>query len=219
MLKILIPNKKKENTMKNIMKLILPIIALTLLGATNAWSNDTTNVKNSFGYADVAAGVAIDKKDSSIDYTIIGSLGIGYRMQHNHCGCDLSLSFNELINNINFDAIINKDNAKTKFDHAEQFQGKALGLYYITPNAISQIYLGLGVSLANNSFINSVSKIIFIAPEMVVGKQYQNNNGKNRFFQAEISMPKASYLSFQDATKFELASPYPALRLSYGLGF
>ncbi len=116
--------------------------------------------------------------------------GVGYREQWNHHGLDTHLQLATVV-------------------HATVLKGSMHYLYYLKPNLASQTYVGGGASVGG-LFVKHHDKALF-SPEFVVGKQYINEAGDKRFFQAQTSWP--TFASNKNPVYF------PMVVLSYGFMF
>lgn len=166
-------------------KLAAMIGCLTLVSLGSISAEEAPEViQNDMGYASMGLGPF----PLPIPY-----LGIGYRLQRNHHGADVSLKSATVI-------------------HVTQLKGSALYHYYFSPNLSSQMYAGLGVGVSG-VFSKRKDYRTYISPEFVVGKQYLNEVGGKRFFQAEVSWPTFDIRKPKDNTLV------PLVVLSYGIGF
>lgn len=120
-------------------------------------------------------------------------LGLGGRYQNGHNGIDGSLQF------ISFGAGFTL--LKENIDY----------LYYFKPNLKSQFYAGAGVSATE---IFSHGKVhTSLSPQFIVGKQYTNEAGAVRYFQAQIDPV------FIETRHFGRAHVIPCVVISYGMCF
>jgi hypothetical protein len=77
-------------------------------------------------------------------------------------------------------------------------------LYYFKPNLDSQWYIGAGAGLTQPfSSLSARRPAVYVSPQLVVGKQYANEHGSLRHFQAEISW----------------LDEFPVAVISYGISF
>ena len=121
---------------------------------------------------------------------LVPVFGIGCREQWGHHGLDSQAQVATII-------------------EATSVRGTTRYLYYFKPNLASQFYVGGGVSVGGLIAKHGKSKSL-LSPNFVVGKQYKNEAGDKRFFQAETSWPTVT----QDKTLY-----YPLVVLSYGFMF
>jgi hypothetical protein len=123
------------------------------------------------------------------------TFGLGLRTQTNHHGFDLSLQAATLV-------------------EITQLKASALYQHYFKPNLASQFYVGGGIGTSVLFFDDT---FFLLSPELVFGKQYQNEAQDTRFFQAQISFPTLNltrhYHYHDDLLLF------PAVVLTYGIGF
>jgi hypothetical protein len=159
----------------------------------------------SFAFADEGSEVASMMKAPASDFEVpvveasygyycvgIGPLpfpaplvGVGGRYQYGHHGFDGSLQASSLL----FFNVV-KVNANY--------------LYYFKPNLDSQWYIGAGVGLTQPfSALIARRPGPYVSPQLVVGKQYTNERGNPRHFQAEISW----------------LDEFPVAVISYGISF
>lgn len=94
-------------------------------------------------------------------------------------------------------------------------------LYYFTPNLASQLYAGAGVSLTQ-FFQHGTSAQI--AAQFVVGKEYTNDTGAQRFFEAQIDFPTAHFDNVKHVKHNKLhwdshSATTPLVVVSYGIRF
>lgn len=117
--------------------------------------------------------------------------GVGYREQWNHHGLDNHLQVATIV-------------------QATVLKGSTHYLYYFKPNLASQFYVGGGASVGGLFVKHGRDKFI-VSPDLVVGKQYTNEAGEKRFFQAQTSWP-----TFTQTGK---SMYFPMVVLSYGFMF
>ncbi len=151
-------------------------------------------VEQQFGYASLGLG----------PFPLpLPAFGIGYRTQKNHHGFDLSLQAATVV-------------------AATELKVAALYHYYWKPCLLSQSYVGIGAAPA--VVLGGGCHLAAISPEFVMGKQYQNENGDRRFFQAEVSFPTFSLdrddcFSLHHHKRKIHSFFFPLVVLSYGIGF
>lgn len=169
--------------------------------------SDSCCVENSFGYLNIGVGPLP---------MLFPSFGIGYKAQKNHHGFDVSGSI-----------------AKTRFDTTGRVS--ALYNYFFLPNLQSQFYAGLGVGMKGVHLDKSSDEDkchVAVYPEIVFGKQYQNDTCCQRFFQVQIGFPSFAFDKFAKKTwkdredgagiyyPVHYATSYvPEVIFSYGIGF
>lgn len=150
---------------------------------------------------------------SSIGYFSIGvgplpvplpNFGLGYRFQRNHHGFDLSLQAATIV-------AVTQAKVSLLYD------------YYFKPNLNSQFYMGLGAS-ASGLFENKKhwkKTTGSFSPELMFGKQYQNEAKDLRFLQLQISFPTFSIKKFPERkfTGKHHILYMPLVVLSYGICF
>lgn len=128
-------------------------------------------------------------------YFINPAAGIGYRMQSGHQGFDFS--------------------ARVSIGLLAQAKTSIIYLYYPTPYAESQYYLGIGASaLYINVYgiaFSSTSSSYGCAAELLFGKEYWNDQDKRRFLQLQVGFPT---LYFSSSMSSKGLIPIPIL--SYG---
>jgi hypothetical protein len=117
--------------------------------------------------------------------------GVGYREQWGHHGLDNHLQVATVV-------------------QATALKGSSHYLYYFKPNLASQFYVGGGASVGGVFIKHGRDKFI-VSPDLVVGKQYKNEAGDKRFFQAQTSWP-----TFTQTGK---VTYFPIVVLSYGFMF
>ena len=130
---------------------------------------------------------------------LVPSFSAGYRTQEGHHGADLSIYGSTLV-------------------FITELKTSALYHYYFKPNLCSQFYIGGGFGM--NAFLDKKFRPVFgkdthvyLSPEFVFGKQYINEAGDTRFFQAQISWP--TFPSDGHHRPFYM----PLVVFSYGIGF
>lgn len=134
--------------------------------------------------------------------------GFGFRHQKNKWGYDLNFDLSTIY-------------------YVTQVKITPSVLYYNKPNLSSQFYSGLGLA-TGCLFTNKIShdwdfsenSAFIIAPELIFGKKYKNENGSDRFFQVNIDWPT---YSFQKLTSEGWAHSnilyVPVVYLKYGVAF
>jgi hypothetical protein len=120
---------------------------------------------------------------------LVPSFSVGYRTQNGHHGADVSAYVSTVV------AIT-------------QLKTSALYHYYFKPNPCSQFYVGGGLGVST-----LFHRAVYFSPELAFGKQYINDAGDTRFFQAQISWPT-----------FNTSRPHrpfymPLVVFSYGIRF
>lgn len=124
--------------------------------------------------------------------------GVGGRYQKGHHGFDGSIQF------ISFGSGFTL--AKENLDY----------LYYFKPNLESQFYVGGGVAFTEvwgRGYMRAL-----LSPQVILGKQYTNDSGDVRYFQAQID---PVFLDLNAAYKHgrTRVGTFPAVVLSYGICF
>ncbi len=142
-----------------------------------------------------------DETDSYF-YADLGALyffnpaaGIGYRMQSGHQGLDFS--------------------ARVSLGLLAQAKTSVIYLYYPTPYAESQFYLGVGASalyinIYGISFFENQSSY-GCAAELLFGGEYWNDQDKRRFLQLQVGFPTLYFSSSMSSKGY-----VPVPILSYG---
>jgi hypothetical protein len=173
---------------KTIASLIL-LSAVSLSAVENTTLEPTSlqtplPVTNSYGYFDIGLG----------PFPLpLPVFGLGYRFQRSHHGMDLSVNATTII-------------------AVTQVKGNWAYLYYPNPNLKSQGYFGFGVG---PSLILERHKhpAFCLSPEFIFGKDYINDSGDHRFFQAQVSWPTVSFHKKAEAFWF------PLVVFNYGFCF
>ncbi|MBS0614966.1 MAG: hypothetical protein JSR58_00250 [Verrucomicrobia bacterium] len=165
------------------MKMIKLGLATLLMAGALLGEEATAPVTSSKGYLDIGLGPCP---------VPLPNFGIGYRGQQNHNGFDFSL------------------NAATVV-HATQIKGAALYQYFFKPNLKSQFYVGGGPALSYA--FTSKGHVWLLAPEVVFGKQYQNEAGDTRFMQVSVEWPTFALERHHTIVKF------PLVYFTYGIMF
>lgn len=176
----------------------------SLFANTQEKAKVAQTIENSFGYANVGMESIFSAP----------FFGLGYRLQKNQHGLDISASI-----------VCRKIDYTSCFIDKKIFfkRRKANFLYnfFFFPNLSSQVYVGLGVGL-NYIDIKKCGSILGFSPEIALGKQYNNKQGNQRFIQLQVSLPglytgskKANSYNYQ-ITDLECA---PLFTFTYGIGF
>lgn len=172
---------------------ILLTLSAALFGSAYAEETEypaqqtTTDVQMAYPYVSLGLGPA------PIPVPVFGA---GYRAQNGHHGFDASV------------------NVATIY-WATAVKGSALYHYYFKPNPCSQFYAGVGPALGagfTNDNHHSRYHGLAGAAEFVFGKQYKNETGNIRYFQADIDFPIVI-----GHKPFVVAAPLVVLK--YGIGF
>jgi hypothetical protein len=151
--------------------------------------SETTPVTASFGYISLGLG----------PFPIPAPLlGFGGRYQKGHNGVDGSLQFFTVGKSFTI--------AKENIDY----------LYYFKPNLASQFYVGGGLGFTE--IISHGHFKAYLSPQVVLGKQYTNEAGDVRYFQAQID-PVFLDLNSVIKNKHRHVGTFPAIVLSYGICF
>ena len=162
---------------------------------------------SSFVFADEAPQQEIAPVEASYGYVSLGLgpfpipaplLGIGGRYQKGHNGVDGSLQFFTVGSGFTI--------VKENIDY----------LYYFKPNLASQFYVGGGIGLTET--ISHRKFNAFVSPQFVLGKQYTNDAGDVRYFQAQID-PVFVRLDHFNSKHHRHVTTFPAIVLSYGICF
>lgn len=124
--------------------------------------------------------------------------GVGGRFQNGHHGFDGSIQF------ISFGRGFTL--AKENLDY----------LYYFKPDLASQFYVGGGVSFTEIWSHRHFQA--YLSPQLVFGKQYTNEAGGVRYFQAQID-PVFLDLNHLHKKHHSRFGTFPAVVLSYGICF
>lgn len=118
--------------------------------------------------------------------------GAGYRLQRGHHGFDASVDVATIYT-------------------ITGLKGTFLYNYYFKPNPKSQFYFGVGPAVG--AFFEKHSRVQTAgALAGAFGKQYQNETGDTRFFEADIDFPIVT------GRKPHLVA-FPIVILKYGIGF
>jgi hypothetical protein len=124
--------------------------------------------------------------------------GIGGRFQKGHHGFDVSVQATTVIS-----LTVVKENF--------------LYLHYFKPNLASQFYVGGGFGITEifQKFKSSHQRTpILASPQFIFGKEYTNDSGDRRFFQAQVDFPFVNLNS-----KHDRIVKFPAVVVSYGICF
>ena len=193
------------------MKKILKIIPAFMLAFSSLFANTqeevTKSIENSFGYVNVGMESLFSAP----------FFGVGYRLQKNQHGLDLSASI--VCRNIDYTSCFQDKKARIKRKKAN-----VLYNFFFFPNLHSEVYLGLGVGV-NYIDIKNMGAIVGFSPEISLGKQYRNKQGNQRFIQVQVSVPGLyarstkirSYVDYQ-TIKADLECA-PLFTFTYGIGF
>lgn len=130
---------------------------------------------------------------------LIPTFGIGGRSQYKHIGGDLSLDVSTIyyVTSVKLTPSI---------------------LYYPSVNLNSQFYAGLGAAFTGyfSNKENLKRSAICFSPELIFGKKYKNNEGKNRFFETRIGFPT---IGRGLKKKEKKVIYYPIVYFKYGIAF
>jgi len=89
--------------------------------------------------------------------------------------------------------------------------------YYFKPSLQSQTYMGIGAGAAyvfgKGPHFHDYKDRFVLSPEIVIGKNFVNHSGDERFIQAQINIPN---FTLREPKKPIYA---PAVFLTYGLCF
>lgn len=143
--------------------------------------------------------------------------GVGYRLQKNQHGLDLSASI--VCKTIDYASCFEDKKARI-----QRRKANVLYNFFFFPNLSSQVYVGLGVGV-NYIDIKRLGSIVGFSPEIALGKQYNNKQGNQRFIQLQVSLPGLytrskkirSYREYQ-TVKADLECA-PLFTFTYGIGF
>lgn len=185
------PYHKEIHMKKTLLTALLGAFATTATFANEPAQQDVTQ---SMGYVSIGVGPL------PIPLPVFAG---GYRFQDNHWGADFPLQ------------VISVGS------YATHVQASAIAHYYPKPNAASQMYVGAGIapgvafstdggSIARHSNIAGT-----IAPQLVLGHQYQTDGGQKRFLEAKINVPTVSITD----TKHTEVLGAPLMTVNYGFGF
>lgn len=143
------------------------------------------NIRSSYGYL----GLGLDP--APIPLPIFSG---GWRMQSGHNGLDLSLDLMTL-------------------GSITGVQENIAYLHYFKPNLASQFYVGGGIGITE--VFSRYRPVAYTAPQFIFGKQYTNEAGDTRFFQAKIEWPIVPLT----ASSGRHIGKYPLVTVSYGICF
>ena len=194
------------------MKKILKIVPAFMLTISSLFANTeevevTKPIENSFGYVNVGMESLFSAP----------FFGVGYRLQKNQHGVDLSASI--VCKTIDYTSCFEEKKTRIK-----RKKTNVLYNFFFFPNLSSQIYVGLGVGI-NYIDTKNIGSIVGFSPEVALGKQYSNIQGNQRFIQLQVSLPGLytrskkirSYYDYQTIrTDLECASLFT---VTYGIGF
>ena len=170
---------------------MIPFSALSLYAdQANLVSSENENklVTHSMGYMQLGLGPAPFP---------LPVFGVGFRAQKDHNGIDASLQISTIV-------------------FLTQVKASTLYHYYFTPSLKSQFYAGGGIGLSGifyEKYGDCWRNKGMLSPEFVFGKQYLNDTGSTRFFQAQMSFPTFFLGHFHKPMYF------PLVVISYGIGF
>ncbi len=162
------------------------LMALGLLASSFVFADEGSEVVSIMKAP--AANCEVPVVEASYRYGCVGIgplpvplplVGIGGRYQKGHHGFDGSLQgFSIILINV----------AKINANY----------LYYFNPNLDSQWYIGAGAALFGVLALDT--KKVYLAPQLVIGKQYTNIHGSVRHFQVEIAPYVIGERTFPTAT-------------------
>lgn len=194
------------------MKKILKIAPAFVLAFSSLFANTqeveiAKPIENSFGYVNVGMESLFSAP----------FFGVGYRLQKNQHGLDLSASI--VCKTIDYTSCFEDKKARI-----QRRKANVLYNFFFFPNLSSQVYVGLGVGV-NYIDIKRLGSIVGFSPEISLGKQYNNKQGNQRFIQLQVSLPGLytrskkirSYHDYQ-AVKTDLECA-PLFTFTYGIGF
>jgi hypothetical protein len=130
---------------------------------------------------------------------LLPDCGIGYRFQHNHIGTDISCTLIPLF-------------------VANIFKITPSFLVHFKPNLQSEWYTGLGcgfwacMPMSKDLHLNAH---FGFCPELILGKQYLNSNGKVRFIEGRLGIP---FLRSFLGDPLDIVRQ-PAISIYYGIAF
>lgn len=194
------------------MKKILKIVPAFMLAFGSLFANTqeveiAKPIENSFGYVNVGMESLFSAP----------FFGVGYRLQKNQHGLDLSASI--VCKTIDYASCFEDKKARI-----QRRKANVLYNFFFFPNLSSQVYVGLGVGV-NYIDIKRLGSIVGFSPEIALGKQYNNKQGNQRFIQLQVSLPGLytrskkirSYREYQ-TVKADLECA-PLFTFTYGIGF
>lgn len=194
--------------MKKILKIVPAfMIAFGSLFADTQEIEVAKSIENSFGYVNVGMESLFSAP----------FFGVGYRLQKNQHGLDLSASI--VCKTIDYTSCFEAKKARI-----QRRKANILYNFFFFPHLSSQVYIGLGVGV-NYIDIKRIGSIVGFSPEIALGKQYNNRQGNQRFIQLQVSLPGLytrskkirSYHDYQTVrTDLECA---PLFTFTYGIGF
>ena len=192
------------------------LMALGILASSFAFASQPSEV-TSMMHAPAVAEIDCEQQDvlqievapvkASYGYVSLGLgpfpipmplLGVGGRWQNGHNGFDASIQF------ISFGRGLTL--AKENIDY----------LYYFKPNLASQFYVGGGLGFTEVWSHRHMQA--FLSPQLVFGKQYTNEAGGVRYFQAQID-PVFLDLNHLHKKHHNRFGTFPAVVISYGVCF
>jgi hypothetical protein len=141
-----------------------------------------TNVSMEFPYVSLGLGPA------PIPLPVFGA---GYRLQRGYHGFDASVDIATIY-------------------QVTGLKGTFLYNYYFKPNPKSQFYFGVGPAIGAIFDLDDRHPELAGALGFSFGKQYQNDTGDTRFFEADIDFPVVA-----DHHVYA----FPIVILKYGIGF
>ena len=162
---------------------------------------------SSFAFADEKPEVEVAPVVASYGYVNLGLgpfplplplFGIGGRYQNGHHGFDGSLQF------ISFGRSLTL--SKENFDY----------LYYFKPNLKSQFYVGGGLAVTEVWSRGRMQALL--SPQVILGKQYTNESGGVRYFQAQIDPVFLDLNKVYKKGRTRVGT-FPVVVLSYGICF
>jgi hypothetical protein len=130
---------------------------------------------------------------------LLPNCGIGYRTQKKRIGFDISFT-------VTPGFIFNILRTTPEI------------LFYFHPNPESEWYMGLGCGIgacipSKTSFMCDTCLVIY--PALIIGKQYQNTKGKNRFIEVQVG-PSRFLHHAMDKPFFHHV---PLFSVNFGIGF
>ncbi len=121
---------------------------------------------------------------------------VGGRFQNGHHGADISLQGISFGSNLTI--------LKENIDY----------VHYFKPRIASQFYMGIGASVTE--VISHKKCNTLLSPQVLIGKQYTNDDGDVRFFQAQV---EPVFLKLNNVHKNRSWGTFPAVIISYGICF
>ena len=179
------------------------LIALGILATASAFADVNSTV--------VVDSVAPNAVENGSGYVSLGVgplpvlvpiFGLGGRLQRGHNGFDASVQAGRIPG-----LTILKENIRY--------------LYYFSLNLAAQLYVGAGISVTEAFQHRTTAQI---ATQFVVGKEYTNNTGGQRFFEAQIDFPTAHFDNVHHVKHNRLhfnghSGTTPLVVVSYGIRF